>query len=328
MPNRRDFLLSTTTMAATVLSTHVSAASSTLSDNHYQELQNGSLRATIGDNTSSGSHRAGYNGVWEQYHHSSPRSIFVPGIAGLNLEHLITGAELKSDDAFFEPRRAPMQLNSAQPNQVELYQPPTPLTHVESWTTFDTKTDHCLDMNFRCRLHRDLFPFGYIALFWASYIHAPQDKSMYFLGTLDGKTEQWLQLSTQVHNDQSTVRFRDDTFEMKFADDGRPALFKSLSPLRFTKPFFYGHIDDLIWCVMFDRAMGIRFTHSPSGGGFHQERQTSNPAWDFQFVIEQPELNRDYGFRARTLLLPRCSREDLLAHFASWQSHLGARKDI
>lgn len=319
MPNRREFLLSSA-FSATAIS--VADAADSNSKSNYAEIENGDLQATIGDNSETTNHRSGYNGVWHLSHRRHSRSIFVPGIAGLNLEHAITGVPLKSNDEFFEPRRSPMQLTLLQRNQVELYQSATPFTHVESWTTFRFVSDHCLDMDFRCRLHQNAFPFSYLALFWASYINAPFDKSMYFLGTADGKTEQWLQLCTQFHNDQSTVRHQDDEFEMKFMDDGRPALFKSLSSLRYTKPLFYGNVDDLMWCVMFDRHAGIRFTHSPSGGGFDQERRTSNPAWDFQFVIQNPALQRDYKFKVRTLLVPRCSRDELLSHYTNWQSHL------
>jgi|694.fasta_scaffold01531_16 hypothetical protein len=317
MSNRRDFL--TATALSTLALGVARAQPNTVSDLHRSTLEQGTLKVMIGDNTSTPEHRPGYNGVWELFHSSLPRSIFVPGIAGLNLEHAITGVALTDDDHFFEPRRAAMQLKELGPGQVELYQPPTPYTYVESWTVFQCSGDCYLDMSFRCRIHRGPFPNGYLALFWASYINAPEDKSMYFLGTLDGKTEQWLQLCTQFHNDQSTVRHRDDTFEMKFADDGRPALFKSISPVRYTKPMFYGHIGELIWGVMFDKPNGIRFTHSPSGGGFNQAALSSNPAWDFQYVIENPDTHREYGFSARTFLVPQCSRDELLNHLAKWQ---------
>lgn len=325
MWDRRKFL--TTSLASAVSASLASRARSSDPNNHYLGMSHGQLQALIGDNTAHADHRAGYNGIWELFHKSNSRSIFVPGIAGLNLEHVITGAPLKSDDEFFEPRRAPMNLQQLDSDRVQLHQPPTPLTHVESWTTFQFAEESTLDMDFRCRIHSGSFPYGYLALFWASYINAPDDKSMYFLGTLDGKNEQWLQLSTQTHNDQSTVRHKDDTFDMRYADDGRPALFKSLSPMKFTAPFFYGNIDNLTWCVMFDRHQGIRFTHSPSGGGTNQERRTSNPAWDFQYVIENPELHRDYAFRVRTVLTPRCSREEILARFARWQSQVKSRVD-
>jgi hypothetical protein len=90
---------------------------------------------------------------------------------------------------------------------------------------------------------------------------------------------------------------------------------KSLSRFRFDEPFFYGHFDDLVWIVMSDRAEGIRFTHSPSGGGADAERRTTNPAWDLQFLIPDPEVGKDYGFKVRSALRPRCSREEILAEF-------------
>ena len=51
----------------------------------------GDLEAVIGDNAAFENHRAGYNGLWSLRHKKSTRSIFVPGIAGLNLEHVFNG---------------------------------------------------------------------------------------------------------------------------------------------------------------------------------------------------------------------------------------------
>jgi hypothetical protein len=107
---------------------------------------------------------------------------------------------------------------------------------------------------------------------------------------------------------------------MTFPEGGRDTLFKRLSRYRFDQPFFYGHFDDLVWIVIFDRTKGIRFTHSSSGGGLNAELKSTNPAWDNQFLIEKPELMKDYGFKVRTALRPRCSREDILAEFAKWRS--------
>jgi hypothetical protein len=212
-----------------------------------------------------------------------------------------------------------MHLTRLSDTEAELHQPPTPTFHVESWTRFRLVAPHYLDMDFRCRAHRDVFPRGYLSLFWASYMNAPADKSMYFLGGLDTQKDMWTQFCTQWHNDQSTVRHRDDQFEMTFPDGGRDTLFKSLSRFRFDQPFFYGHFDDLTWIVMFDRTEGIRLTHSPSGGGANAALKSTNPAWDFQFLIQKPELMKDYGFKVRTALRPRCSREEVLAEFAKWK---------
>lgn len=313
--NRRRFLRAAAAAAlASMARAQVAAA--------HVTLQAGDLTAVIGDNSASGEHRAGYNGLWSLRHAKGTRSLFVPAVAGLNLEHIVTGEHLEDSKTFFEPRNAPMSLTRLTDSEAELHQPPTPTFHVESWTRIKLSAPHYLDMDFRCRAHRDVFPRGYLSLFWASYMNAPADKSMYFLGGLDARKEMWTQFCTQWHNDQSTVRHRDDTFEMTFPEGGRDTLFKSLSRFRYDQPFFYGHFDDLVWIVMFDRSEGIRFTHSPSGGGASAELKTTNPAWDFQFLIQKPEVMKDYGFKVRTVLRPKCSREEILAEFQQWRAAL------
>lgn len=285
----------------------------------HTTLKAGDLTAIVGDNSTDGQHRSGYNGVWSLQHSAAKRSLFVPEVAGLNLEHIVTGEHLENGKTFFEPRNSEMSLQQISESEAELHQPPTPTYHVESWTRFQLVAPHYLDMSFRCVAHKPVFPRGYLALFWASYINAPADKSMYFLGGAEGQKKLWSQFCTQWHNDQSTVRHRHDQFEMTFPDGSRDALFKSLSRFRFDEPLFYGNFDDLMWLILFDRTEGIRFTHSPSGGGENSALQTTNPAWDFQFLIPKPELNKEYGFRVRTVLRPRCSRNELLAEFENWK---------
>lgn len=283
----------------------------------------GDLTAVIGDNdiAAAGVHRPGYNGVWSLVHNThGTRSLFVPEVAGLNFEHIFNGEEPPDSKTFFEPRNAPMFFKELSDSEGELHQPPTPTYHVESWTRFKLVAPHYLDMSFRCVAHQHVFPRGFMGLFWASYINAPPDKSMYFLGGPDGPSAAplWTQLCTPYHNRDSTVRHRDDKLELTFAP-GRDTLFKSLSPFRFDQPFFYGNHDGLMWLVLFDRKAGLRFTHSPSGGGVNAKLQTTNPAWDFQFLVPKPEVMKEYGFRVRTVLRPRCSREEVVAEYERWK---------
>ena len=277
----------------------------------------GDLTAVIGDNAAHDAHRAGYNGVWSLVHNThGARSVFVPGIAGLNYEHIVNGEEPPDAKVFFEPRTAPMTFKQLSDAEGELHQPPTPTYHVESWTRFKLVAPHYLDMSFRCVAHQHVFPRGYLGLFWASYMNAPLDKSMYFLGNLENQPQPlWSQLCTPFHNRDSTVRHRDDKLELTFAP-GRDALYRSLSPLRFDAPLFYGNHDGLIWLVMFNRTEGVRLTHSPSGGGANAALKTTNPAWDFQFLVPKPEAMKEYGFKVRTVLRPR------LSPVASWDRKL------
>lgn len=280
----------------------------------------GDLTAIIGDNTAHEKHRTGYNGVWSLTHRAhGGRNIFVPEVAGLNFEHIFNGEEPADSKVFLEPRNAPMTFRRLGESESELHQPPTPTFHVESWTHFKLVAPHYLDMHFRCVAHRHVFPHDYLGLFWASYINAPPDKSMYFLGGLtDEEDSLWMQHCTQFHNHDSTVRHRGDSLDLAFAP-GRDTLFKNLAAFRFNEPFFYGNCDELVWIVMFDRAEGIRLTHSPSGGGADAALQTTHPAWDFQFLVPRPRIMCEYGFHVRTVLRPRCSRDEIQREYQQWK---------
>ncbi len=287
----------------------------------HHRFQAGDLTAIIGDNAAHGQHRAGYNGLWSLQHRTGSRSLFVPGVAGLNLEHIISGKGEADRDVFFEPRRSPMELRQVSDAEAELYQPPARFTHLESWTTFTLRPPHIIDMSFRCRATQHSFPYGYIGLFWASYINAPLDKSMYFRGGLEGGTRTgWSQLCTPAHNAQSTVRGRMDRLQMEFPPGSPNALYKNFSPLRYDLPFFYGNFENHTFLVMFDRGDGIRLTHSPSGGGWNSALETTNPAWDFQFLVANYEVNVEYHVGARILFCERISREQILAEVEKWVS--------
>lgn len=280
----------------------------------------GDLTAVIGDNAAFEGHRAGYNGVWSLQHRSERRNLFVPAVAGLNLEHIFDGDKADSDNArriFFEPRNAPMNFRRVSDLEAELHQPPTPTYHLESWSNFRLAAPHYIDFTFRCRPTQHVFAHGYIGLFWASYINAPLDKSIYFR---NGSA--WQQLCTQQHNDESTVRHRDDAVDLRFSKNQPNSLYRNLSPLRFETPFYYGLFHDHVYILMFDRTAGIRFTHSPSGGGTNQKEETTNPAWDFQYIVPKYEVNSDYRFRARVAYRPRCSRADILREYETWRSSL------
>ena len=274
----------------------------------------GELTAIIGDNTAAGNHCAGYNGIWHLTHESSQRNLFVPAYAGWNLEHIFDGHTNGSSEIFYEPRHAPMTFQRLSEIEAELYQPPTPTFFLESWTRFKFVEPHYIDINFRFLAHQHVFAGNYIGLFWASYINAPLDKSIYF----QDNNLHWAQLCTQQHNDESTVRHIDDNRQLTFSTDYGDALFRNFSPMRYQLPFFYGLFNKHIWIVMFDRTEGLRITHSPSGGGKNSQHQTTNPAWDFQFIIPDYQVHTEYGFNARMVYRPSCSREIILNEYQRW----------
>jgi hypothetical protein len=282
----------------------------------HDTFQVGDLTAVIGDNEKYEGHtRTGYNGVHSLLHKTSRESLFT--ITGLNHEHIFDGdQDLHGDtNVFFEPRTSPVAFTRISDSEAELHQPQTQTFFLESWTRIKLVAPHYIDFSYRCVPHQHSFRNGYIGLFWASYINQPENKSIYFR---DEKG--WVQLCTQRHDDESTVRHVNDSFDLKFASETRDTLYKNLSPLRFSDPFYYGLFGDHIYIVMFDRAEGIRFSHSPSGGG---PPSATQPAWDWQYIIPKYEVLREYGYRARVVYREKCSRDEVLKEFKTWRDSLG-----
>jgi hypothetical protein len=91
-------------------------------------------------------------------------------------------------------------------------------------------------------------------------------------------------------------------------------------------PLFYGLFRKHIFILMFDRTDGVRITHSPSGGGANTAAQTTNPAWDFQYVLPKFEVNTEYELRARAVYRERCSREEVLKLYSAWRKEVDAKK--
>ncbi|MBM3494400.1 MAG: hypothetical protein FJX72_08785 [Armatimonadetes bacterium] len=285
----------------------------------HTQLKAGDLSVVIGDNGADGEHRAGYNGVWSLKHRACKRSPFVPAYAGLNLEHVFDGATEFQPGNFFEPRTAPMTLSRISAREAELHQPPTPATSLESWTRFTLSRPHYVDMQFRFRPHLRVFRHGYIGLFWASYIHAPEDKSIYFPGGIRPGESLWSQLCTQEHNDESTVRSMTDDTTLRFEPHDKGTLYAAMSRLRYAEPFFYGLFENMTLIFMFDGPGLIRFAHSPSGGGPDQARRTTCPAWDFQYILPEYEVGREYTLRMRLCFRPRCTREQVMEECRGWK---------
>ncbi|MBM3290281.1 MAG: hypothetical protein FJY92_09035 [Candidatus Hydrogenedentes bacterium] len=271
------------------------------------------LTCTIGNNLGNFPHRPGYNGIFSMTSPDEAESPFVPLYAGLNLEHYFD-ARPRPDDGkvFFEPRNFPMTFRKVNATTAELHQAATPVYKVESWTTFTLAEPYYVDVTFKCVPTEKVFEGGYLGVFWASYINAPADKSMYFLregSTLDAP--QWAQLCTALHGRYSTVRQAGDTAELPMPPVS-DTLYQSFSPLRFSVPFFYGRFENMVLIYMWKPNPYLRLAHSPSGGGPNAAKDDTCPAWDFQLVVPNYEAGHEYGWQLRVAYKPWKDRADVL----------------
>lgn len=278
----------------------------------FVTLQAAEIVCTVGNNRTKGEHQPGYNGITRLTAPGAPNNAFVPSYAGVNLEHYFDTRPSNAGAVMMEPRYAPMILTRLGDRAVELYQPPTPAWRVESWTRFEVADPCYIDVCFRCRPREPVFAGGIMGVFWASYINAPEDKSVYFLGpdaTLDNP--RWLQLCTQYHNHFSTVRRAGDTTEIEF-QNGSPMLWNQISPLEYGEPFFYGRVGNMVLIYVFADNPCLRFAHSPSGGGDTPDGIDTNPAWDFQLIVPDYQVDAEYALRLRVIYKHWVNRDNVI----------------
>jgi len=278
-------------------------------------VEQGDLKAVFVDNTGfEPHHRDGYNGIAQLYHAEEDSGIFVPAYAGFNLEHIFGGDSLHQ---LFEPRLHPMTLFRKTDDEVLLYQDPTPLSGVESLTSFKVVPPHYIDVTFEFIFHNDeFFRHGYAGLFWASYIHQPDDKKVYFNGVMENETPEnssWIAAYSQEHGVNSTHKSVDDDHDLFFAENFNAKLANHFSGYRYSEPCFFGRYKNMVLAYMIHGDQVIRFSQSPTGGG------DLNPAWDFQYLIPAPEKGKKYSFKARMVYKPFINENDILEEFKKWR---------
>ncbi|HEY2975531.1 MAG TPA: hypothetical protein VGJ48_23660 [Pyrinomonadaceae bacterium] len=246
-------------------------------------------------------HRAGYSGIALLRHREQQRNIFVPDYSGLNFEHIHDGT-LQADDVLFEPRRAPMELRVINDHRIELYQLPTPHWKLESATRYELMERGAIEMSFECIPHAANYANGYIGLFWASYIDQPESVDIHFLGP-----EGWIRGISPTRGEKAVHRAihddREFAFEAAFAK--RLTLPFSFSEHRYREPWYFGIRRGMALAFIFRSRDMIRLTQAPSGAGI------GNPAWDFQYFIEAPEVGKRYQMVMRALYLPYKSHEQV-----------------
>lgn len=281
-----------------------------VAENHLAVLRTGGVRGVIVDNAAIDNkelvgHRSGYNGIAKLTHDKQNRNIFVPGIAGLNFEHIHDGTT-KGLQEKFEPRKFPMELRVVSSNTVELYQPPTGNWKLESCGRYEILADGCIQYTFECIPRQTSYARDFLGLFWASYIHQPQDKSIRFRGRAsNSETVRWIKGITPRHGVNSTHRppgvkkLPDIDVDFPLTLVNHPSRFEA------TESWYYGVCRSMALVQIFRPQDQIWIAQSPSGGG------NGNPAWDFQCFIPNPKKGKLYRMVMRMAYVENSSPADL-----------------
>ena len=282
---------------------------------NYVILQRGAVEIVIVNNQAVDDdvlpgHKAGYSGVARISHTKQAQNLFVPNYAGLNYEHIHDG-RTRDRKILFEPRNLPMEIRVINQYAVELYQAPAGHYKLESCQRYELLENGTIQLTYECTPRARTFENGYIGLFWASYIHQPEDKSIHFPGfvNVEGKSlpefppSQLIRGVTPQHGIQATHRGKRDTRMFKHDADFPLSLVFGYSRHRFDQPWYYGVSHQMGFAQVFRESDQIRLTQSPSGGG------VGNPAWDFQYFIPDYEVGKTYRFVMRAVYHPFQQRE-------------------
>lgn len=285
-------------------------------DQHQVVLQRDDVTATIVDNAAIDlpelpGHHAGYNGVASLKHRRRNANLFVPSTGGLNFEHIHDGTAAGLKETF-EPRVFPMQLRIIDRYTVELYQPPTGNWQLESCGRYELLPDGTIEYTFECVPRAGGYRHGYIGLFWASYIHQPEDKAIQFRGRRrdSDAPPEWIKAVTPQHGVDSTHPPADhsDTIDPNTIeiDPSFPlTLVNHPSKYVYTDPWYYGVSHSMAFVQIFRPGDHIWMAQSPSGGG------NGNPAWDFQWFIPEYKIGEAYGFKMRAAYFPYESHQQI-----------------
>ncbi|MRR52569.1 MAG: hypothetical protein EG825_16970 [Rhodocyclaceae bacterium] len=292
-----------------------------LPQTHTARLETGTLHVVIADNEPyAPTHRAGYNGVselrlggWEN------PNLFVPFYAGLNFEHIFSGDARSFGWDIFEPRRASMELRQTAKNRVELRQERTEHWPIRSRVVYEVNGD-AIDLTYHGTPLEDVWrKHSYIGVFFASYIQAPEDMAIQFIGrSRPGRgnaAPRWIKHVPERHGVAASHRPAGSTWDPTFDDGFNLTLVSGFSDFEYVYPFYFGRSGENFFLLMFEppRAGGeMRFAQSPSGGG------TGNPAWDFSYFRRDYAVGREFSFRVRAVYGKFSDLDDILRRYERW----------
>ena len=284
-------------------------------------LQSSNLKLVVATNESYGVHKAGYSGISELYIKTEDeKDLFVPLYAGLNYEHIFSGDSTTYKWNAYETRIDPMKLVRLSARKVELQQPRTKNWPLKSSISYEL-TENSIDFVFSATPLEDIWKkYGYIGIFFASYIDTPEKKGINFIGrSRPGKGDakpRWIYHLPEVHGLSANHRPAGSTWDPSLDTSRFPiSLVTGFSDLEYIYPFYYGLSGENVFIMMFEnpgKDAELRFAQSPDGGG------DTNPAWDFIYFRKNYKVGEKFSFRARAVYKKFEGADDVIKIYESW----------
>lgn len=302
----------------------IAAAAEPLESSHpinAARLETAALRVVVADNEAYlPDHQAGYNGIAELRLGSwDAPNLFVPEYTGLNLEHIFSGDATSFGWDIFEPRKARMALRQIFTHRLELLQERTQHWPLRSRLVFEAD-GNVIDLTYHGTPLEDIWKkHGYIGVFFASYIQAPEDMAIQFIGRsrpgAGDATPRWIKHLPPSHGVAANHRPAGSTWDPSFDEGFKLTLASGFSDFEYVYPFYFGRSGENVFVMMFEKPDDggeMRFAQSPTGGG------TGNPAWDFVYFRRDYAIGRDFRFRVRAVYQKFTGLEDIVRVYESW----------
>ena len=252
---------------------------------------------------------------------------------GLNFEHILNGTVADRNINRYTPRLDPRTVISHSESEASIiHKAEDSAWCIASEMRYVLQTENAIDMTFTTTVREDRFPLGYVAFMWASYMNRARGRHIHFYGKQDGR-EGWTSFGEDT--EEKPEGFETGTVSAAGAPDlpcekGAISLNVLEDPdKKFLRPFYYGLVDGdgdldtrddtMVYIMMFDQADTIRFALWNFTRDEHGNHDPHSPAWDWQFVIRNPIVDKRYGYRARMVYKPYAGRGDVIEEYERWR---------
>ena len=253
---------------------------------------------------------------------------------GINFEHIFNGAKEQYDISMFTPRQDSCHLKQVRENRYELHWPSKGSKWgMEARMVYDLSKEDQVDLVFECTPTVDLYSQRFAAMMWASYMHCTYDRKIHFWGT-EGDRTGWVAFGEGTGKDfeVGTVSYT-VVPNLPYEEEAQTLNLIEHPKKKFITPFYYGLIDGdhdletisdkLLYLVLFDQTDPIRFAMWNFFTDETGDPDTHSPAWDWQYVIRDPEVGQSYGYRARVVVKPFKGTEQIWEEYHRWGEDLG-----
>jgi hypothetical protein len=301
----------------------------------YFELEGPGFKGTLHDNLSNKQRQgSGWTPlIWKPY---PDANLFRNDAVGLNFEHIFNGAKAQHAISMFTPSKDECQLRHLGGQRYAIHWPSKDSAWgIEAEMVYDLSVENQVDLHFECCPTVNLFPQGFVAMMWASYMNRAVDRRIHFWGS-EGDRTGWLAFGEGQGNQIETGTVSHALVDDLPFEEGAQTLNLIEHPRKkFLLPFYYGLLDGdqtletrddpILYLVLFDQTESIRFAM----WNFYQNAQgkadTHSPAWDWQYVIRNPKVGQRYGYRARILVEPYKGTDQIWNAYRQWGIELGIK---